>query len=370
MKKKSEDVTSVLKKLEELGKDMVEDIGMGESPKFECLLRSRSNIVYDEDAGYIKLGDKREARTFLNVGQAKKFMQTVAVASKCKKFLKENSHTSIRGLFYQLKFTLGDNVDEELFSEQSESNPLVEDLEVALDVKREDLNLNTDRKGVVAGNLVLRDRFGGAVDEIDCSKQGRSGWMIPSDVDNGMEFVSVDADYVLVVEKDALWQRLNEDKFWKKENCILISPKGQSSRGCRRLIRKLADRKLPVLCFTDCDAWGWYIYWTIKTGSMNLAYLGSDIATPEAKFIGVTMKDIIDYDFLGKLTIKTKDVDLKRAEEMLTYPWITAHKEWVEELKTVLATKKKIEQDALQGPRLSFVGEYVREKIENKKFLP
>jgi len=43
---------------------------------------------------------------------------------------------------------------------------------------------------------------------------------------------------------------------------------------------------------------------------------------------------------------------------------------WVEELKTVLKTKKKIEQDALQGPSLSFVGEYLREKIEKKKFLP
>ncbi|QLJ52925.1 MAG: DNA topoisomerase VI subunit A [Candidatus Fermentimicrarchaeum limneticum] len=370
MKKKRNDAGSTLDKLEKLGKEMLAEINHGEAPTFECLLRSRGNILFDENLGYIKLGEKMETRTFLNVGQAKKFMQTVAVASKCKKFLKEDSHTSIRGLFYQLKFTLGDNVDEELFSEQSQSNPLVEDLEVALDVKREDLNLNTDRKGVVAGNVVLMDKFGGETNEIDCSKQGRSGWMIPSDVDNGMEFVSVDADYVLVVEKDALWQRLNEDKFWKKENCVLISPKGQSSRGCRRLIRRLADKKLPVYCFTDCDAWGWYIYWAIKTGSMNLAYLGSDIATPEARFIGVTMKDIIDYDFLSKLTIKTKDVDLKRAEEMLSYPWISAHKEWVEELKTVLATKKKIEQDALQGPRLSFVGEYLREKIGKKKFLP
>jgi hypothetical protein len=172
------------------------------------------------------------------------------------------------------------------------------------------------------------------------------------------------------IEKDALWQRLNEDHFWKKENCIIITPKGQASRGCRRLIRKLADMKLPIYCFMDCDAWGWYIYWTIKTGSMNLAYLGSSIATPEAKFIGVTMKDINNYDFLKKLTIRAKDVDIKRAEEMLSYPWISAHKEWVDELKTVLETKKKLEQDALQGPRLTFVGEYVRDKIKNKDFLP
>ena len=360
----------IVHKLEGLGKSMVKNIEQSESPKFETALRSRGNVLYDENFHYIRLGDKKETRTFLNVAQARKFMQTVAVASKCKKFLKENLHTSIRGLFYQLKFTLGEEIEEELFEEQEESNPLVEDLEVALSIKREDLNLSTDRKGVVAGSMVLRDKFGGEETEIDCSKQGRSGWMIPSDVDNGMDFVSVDAEFVLVVEKDALWQRLNEDKFWKKENCILITPKGQASRGCRRLIRKLASKKLPVIVFTDCDAWGWYIYWTIKAGSMNLAYLASDIATPEAKFIGVTMKDIEDYEFLGKLTIRAKDIDIKRAEEMLSYPWISTHKEWVEELKVVLATRKKLEQDALQGPKLTFVGDYLREKLEKKKFLP
>lgn len=358
-----------VKKLEEFGKGMVAEVEKETSPTFKTTARTKSNVLFDEGLGYIRLGSKEEERTFVNVGQARKFMQTVAIANKCKKFLKEKSHTSIRGLYYQLKFSLGESLDEDMFAEQSESNPLIEDLEVALNLKREDLNLNTDRKGVVAGALVLNDRFGGEEVMIDCSKQGRSGWMIPSDVDNGMDFVSVDADYVLCVEKDAMWQRLNEDKFWKKENCILITPKGQSSRGCRRLIRKLADRKLPVYCLTDCDAWGWYIYWAIKTGSINLAYLANDIAIPEAKFVGVTMQDIKDYDFLQKLTINAKDVDIKRAEEMLGYEWISRHKDWVAELKMVLKTKKKLEQDALQGPRLSFVGDYLREKIAKKKFL-
>ena len=364
------DSADVIKKLENLGVDMLHEIDDDQTPSFTTALRSKSNVLFDEGVGCLRLGDKVEQRKFVNVGQARKFMQTVAIANKCKKFLREDAHTSIRGLFYQLKFSLGEDMDEELFSEQSESNPLIEDLEVAIDVKREDLNLNTDRKGVVAGPLILRDRFGGDETLIDCTKQGRSGWMIPSDVDNGMAIEELDADFVLVVEKDAMWQRLNEDKFWRKENCVLITPKGQASRGCRRLISRLAAKKLPVIVFTDCDAWGWYIYWAIKTGSMNLAYLATDIATPQAKFVGVTMQDIKDYDFLAKLTIKAKEVDIKRAEELLGYVWINRHPAWVEELKTVLKTKKKIEQDALQGPSLSFVGEYLREKIEKKKFLP
>ncbi|MFN6992070.1 MAG: hypothetical protein ACK4MM_05055, partial [Fervidobacterium sp.] len=342
----------VVKRLNNLGKGILREIENNNPPKIEFKSRSIDNVKYDEKNKYLVLGDKTEKRTFLSVSQAKKFMQTLAIAAKCKKFKEEDLHTSIRGLFYQLKFTLGDDIEENLFEEQAESNQLVEDIEVALNVKREDLNLSTDRKGVVAGELIIKDKFGGTTTNIDCSKMGRSGWMIPSDVDNGMEFVKCDAEWVLVVEKDALWQRLNEDQFWKKENCLLITPKGQASRGCRRLIRKLADMKLPIYCLMDCDAWGWYIYWTIKTGSINLAYINSEIATPEAKFIGVTMKDIETYPFLKKLTIRAKEVDIKRAEELLSYPWISKHADWVKELKIVLDTKKKIEQDALQGPRL------------------
>ncbi|MEM3781596.1 MAG: hypothetical protein QXT43_01360, partial [Candidatus Micrarchaeaceae archaeon] len=260
---------SAAEKLEELGNGIIYEIKSGRNPKFMTLSRVKSNIIFDKKNGYLTLGNSKEERSFVNVAQSKRFMQTIAIAAKCHKFLREGLHTTIRGLYYQLKFSLGEDVDENIFGEQSESNPLVEDLEAALEVKREDLNLNANRKGVLAGNMKVMDSFGGEEQEIDCSKQGRSGWAIPSDVDSGMRFIDVKAKYVLVVEKDALWQRLNEDGFWKKENAILITPQGQAARGTRRLVRKLADMGLPIYVFTDSDAWGWYIYWTIKTGSIN-----------------------------------------------------------------------------------------------------
>ena len=356
--------------LEKFGNDIVYDIGKEKGPKFSMTLRAKSNIYFDEKNGFLKLGGAREERSFLNIAQSKRFMQTIAITSKCHQFISENLHTSIRGLFYQLKYSLGDEIDENIFNEQSESNPLIEDIETALHLKREDLNLNANRKGVLAGNMKIIDKIGDERLEIDASKLGRSGWGIPSNVDSDMELVDVKAKYVLVVEKDALWQRLNEDGFWKKENVILISPQGQASRGTRRLIRKLADKGLPVYVFNDADAWGWYIYWTIKTGSMNLAYIGKEIATPEAKFIGVTMADLEHYEFLQKMTMKATEVDLKRTQEMLDYGWINRHKEWVEELKNVLKTKRKLEQDTLQGPRLTFVDDYIKEKIRDNIVLP
>lgn len=369
-KEKEENNIEVGKKLKGFGEHILQDINKGVNPKFSAPVRSRSNVMFDEKRGVLKLGGSQEERAFMNMSQAKKFMQTVAIAAKCDTFVRDNLHTSIRGLFYQLKLSLGEDIDENIFNEQSESNPLIEDLEVALGVKREDLNLSADRKGFLAGNMRIIDKFGEDRLEIDASKQGRGGWPIPSDVDNDIEFVDIKAKYVLVVEKDAVWQRLNEDGFWRKENAIILTPKGQASRGTRRLIKKLADNGLPIYVFNDCDAWGWYIYWTIKTGSMNLAYISDAIATPSAKFLGVTMADIEHYDFLKKMTIKANEVDIKRAQEMLTYPWINKHKEWVVELKKVISTKTKLEQDSLQAPKLTFIGDYVREKIAHKDFLP
>ena len=357
-------------KIEELGGSIVQDINTGKNPRFITQARTKSNTVFDKKAGHLRLGSSKEERNFINVAQSKRFMQTIAIAAKCHRFLDENLHTTIRGLFYQLKYTLGEDVEENIFSEQAESNPIIEDLEVALSVKREELNLNATRRGVLAGNMKVIDSFGGERTQIDCAKQGRSGWTVPSDVDSEMEFVDVKAKYVLVVEKDAVWQRLNEDGFWKKENCILLTPQGQATRGTRRLIRKFADMHIPVYVFTDSDAWGWYIYWTIKTGSINLAYIGGDVATPEARFLGVTMSDLNKYEFLKKLTINASEMDIKRAQEMLQYDWIKVHKEWVRELEIMIKSKKKLEQDALQGPRLTFIGDYIREKVKNNDFLP
>ena len=55
-------------------------------------------------------------------------------------------------------------------------------------------------------------------DEIDCSRMGSGGYGIPSIVEpEVIQFKKCDAKFVLHVEKDTVWQRFNEDKFWRKQ---------------------------------------------------------------------------------------------------------------------------------------------------------
>ncbi|NCN39577.1 MAG: DNA topoisomerase VI, partial [Candidatus Aenigmarchaeota archaeon] len=84
---------------------------------------------------------------------------------------------------------------------------------------------------------------------------------------------------------------------------------------------------------------------------------------------GLTISDIKDYK-LEKSVIRANDRDLKRAKELLEYPWFH-HKEWQQEIKLMLDKKIKAEIEALSSKGLKFLSDtYLPEKLERKEFLP
>jgi len=351
------------KKLEELGLDILKDVDKGLNPFIDIPIRGLSNVIYDEKTKTLTLGDKSAKRFLFNAAHAKKFMQTLLIATFCKELVSGDLHTSLRDMYYNLKRTLP-NSEENTFNEQIESDPIVIDLEVALDVLREQLHLNADIRGRVVGDVKIKDRG----DMVDWSKLGSGGWAIPSNVED-IEFKKVDADFILVIEKNAAFERLHEDKFWKNHKCILLTTQGQAARGTRRLIQRLNNEfKLPVYVFTDLDSYGLYIYSVIKYGSMSLAHVSDRLGTPNAKFIGLTMDDIDKFK-LQKFTIKAKEVDIKRAKEMMNYDWFKKP-EWQRLLKSLVERKIKAELESLSGRGLKFMSdEYLPTKIKNKEFL-
>ena len=359
--------TDAMENLKGLGAGVLKQIEQLKNPDIVLPIRTLSNVFFDEKQKLIKLGDKISCRTYLNVAHTRKFMQTLLVAAECKKIMNQNVSTSIRDLYYALKRTIPDT-NENTFEDQSESDPVLEDLEAALNTLREKLHLQADRKGYVAGNIIIED----AGDKIDCSRMGSSGWAIPSNTEaDTIKFASCSARFVLVIEKDAVWQRLNEDKFWKKYNCIILTGKGQPARGARRLINRLhTELKLPVYVITDADAWGYYIYSVIKQGSINLSFLSDRLGTPEAKFIGLTTQDVAKFGIAKNVTIKLNEGDKKRTKEMLNYVWFKP-KEWQQELKNMLQVGYKLELEALSSKGIRFISEkYLPQKIANKEFLP
>ncbi|MBU0763051.1 MAG: DNA topoisomerase IV subunit A [Candidatus Altiarchaeota archaeon] len=355
---------NVSSKIKDLGKKILDQIESDKVPKIHVPQRGFSNILFDEEANLLRMGDKTSSRNFMNVAHSRKFMQTMLIASKCQELVDRGKTASIRELYYQLKHTIP-GYKENTFDDQSESDPLIVDLETTLEVLREELHLKADDKGTLIGNIIIED----SGDYIDCSKLGRSGLSIPSIVEH-YKFHEVDADYCLVIETGAMFDRLVEEKYPQKNNCIMVSTKGQAARGCRRLVNRLnREKKIPIIMFTDGDPWGYYIYSVLKAGSMALAHESERLGTPKSKFVGMTMSDVVKYE-LESVTEKLKDVDAKRISELLHYPWFQ-DKQWVHELKLMESKGIRIEQQALASKSLEFVAEeYLPEKIEKKQLLP
>jgi DNA topoisomerase-6 subunit A len=359
----------ILEKIKRTGEKLIKEIDKGDNPALEIPVRGSRNVEFDEKNKKLVLGDKIAHRYLFNVGHAKKFMQTMLVASYVKKDLLENNLTAtLRDLYYAKKRTIA-GTKEETIEEQKESDLAIVDFEVSLDTFREKLHLRAEPKGRIAGDMVVTDRVRDKVDSIDLSRMGSGGWAVPSIVEQ-IEFKDVGAEYVLVAEKNALFDRLNEDEYWKKNKCMVMTTAGQAARGARRFLQRLNEELgLPVYILTDADPYGWYIYSTMKYGSMALAHESDRLGCPNAHFIGMSISDIEHYD-LRSVTIKAKDVDIKRAEEMKEYEWFKS-KPWQVEINKFLEKKIKAEIQALSSKSLQYVSNtYLPEKIANKDFLP
>jgi DNA topoisomerase-6 subunit A len=353
-------------KIEKLADAVLKTVKGGKNPFVEIPIRSLANVKFNERRRLIELGTQKQKRYFFNVSMAKKFMQTFLVSDACKELIDSGKTTSIRDLYYITKHTIGDT-KQNTFEEQDESDPVIEDLEVALDALREELHLFASRKGSMVGPITIRD----SGDTIDLRRMGSGGWAVPSIVEeNVIEFVRHEAKYILLIEKDAVWTRFNEDKYWKRERCIILQGGGQPPRGVRRLVQRLhSELKLPVYVLVDNDPWGFYIYSVMKQGSINLAYESMRMAVPDARFIGLSSFDKGTYKLPSNVAIKMDDGDVSRAKQMLAYPWFQA-KQWQEEIQEMVRSGQKYELEALSRRGISFITEeYLPKKLKDRDWL-
>ena len=356
-----------MEKLQRLASAVAEVAKKRRDPYLEVPSRSLSNSNYNRRKRLIEMGDKTNRRELFNLNQARAYMQTILVGSGCSRLIRQGKSTSIRGMYYMLKHNI-EGTKENTFEDQSESDTVIEDLEVITGAMREELHLYAEPRGNLAGPLVVID--GG--NELDASKMGAAGYPIPSIVEpDRVKFKRCDAKFILHVEKGTVWQRFNEDKFWQKHNCIVSHGAGQPARGVRRMLYRLhTEYKLPVYCLLDNDPWGYYIYSVIKQGSINLAFESMRMAIPDAKFIGLRSGDYERCGLKQDVKIKLDDKDKKRAKQIASYPWFSEKKHWQVEIKQMLTNDFKLEVEALISRDISYVTEkYVPERLRSKDWL-
>ncbi|MFQ5877721.1 MAG: DNA topoisomerase VI [Acidobacteriota bacterium] len=336
-------------------------------PRLRFPLRSLSNVKYDPKRGHFMMRGRRKERT-LTVSTVKTFAQTLRMMALSKELIAEDDIATKREAYYVSK-----NWEEARFNEQPESDAVMDDVEALFEVNREQLGFVPEEKGgEVSGRLIIIDRDSqtGRPLRIDCTKFGSGAYSIPISVERlGFE---TSARFILVIETAGMFQRLVKHNYWKTADCILISMGGVPTRACRRFIRRLADfKKIPVYVFVDGDPYGISnIYRTLKVGSGNAAHLNEYFCVPQARYLGVTPQDIIDYKLP---THPLKEVDVKRARDAIKNdPFFQHHREWVRAVEQMLKMGVRAEQQALAKWGLNYVIEtYLPEKLRHpERFLP
>lgn len=222
-----EDLTTdqVSEKIEDLVVNVVTQIVTNGS--FELLIpnRSSSNQRYIEELDRTVLGDKMSKRAFLNTSHVRKAAITTKVVELVHEVLSKGIHITKRDLFY---------TDVKLFKDQTESDAVLDDVACMVGCTRTSLHVVASDKGLVVGRIQYRE----AGDYIDCTKMGIGGKAIPPYVDKITDITS-DADFIILVEKEAAYMRLAEDRFYNKYPCIVITGKGQPDVATRLFLRKI-----------------------------------------------------------------------------------------------------------------------------------
>jgi DNA topoisomerase-6 subunit A len=360
-------MTKTLKKIEESASTIHNKITKKQKPSMYFPIRALSNVKYIPKRGFLELIGQKKSRT-LTVNTVKTFAQTLRVMSLSKELLEKDDIATKREAYYVSK-----NWDDARFEEQPESDTVIDDVEAMFEVNREQLGFIPEEKGGdVAGKLVVidKDQDTGKQLKIDCTKFGSGAYSIPISTEH-LRF-ETNAKFVLVIETAGMFQRLVKHNYWKKANCILISMGGVPTRACRRFIRRLSEvKRLPVYVFVDGDPYGiCNIYRTLKVGSGNAAHINQYFCVPNARYLGITPQDIIDYKLP---THPLKDVDIKRAKDALKNdPFIKQYKEWQKAINQLLDMGVRAEQQALAKHGLNYVIEkYLPQKLKKAdSFLP
>ena len=131
-------------------KEIKEEIESGKDPKILVPVRRLDNIVFNEKEQRIHMGEKTAVRNFLDLKKVRKFSQTLTILAKVVGLLREHASASLRDVYYMVINTI-DELGIKNFEDQSESDSIIEDLEVIFNYLREEFNVRAKEKGRLIG---------------------------------------------------------------------------------------------------------------------------------------------------------------------------------------------------------------------------
>ncbi|KAJ7187961.1 DNA topoisomerase IV alpha subunit [Mycena filopes] len=271
-------------------------------------------------------------------GSARPFAQLFRVLDLMHEAVVDGVPATKRDMYYR---------DVALFKKQKVVDNLVDDLAATFELERADLNVRATSKGLVCGSgLVIHLNSGEAVYANDTE-----GALIPVGEDIKAFTVSEDVQWILVVEKDAVFQTLCRLRLATHPSLpgrgIIITGKGYPDVATRQLVATLSEclpRRVPLLGLFDGDPYGLDILSVYKYGSRAMAHEAEKLAAARIKYLGVFASELASYGVDRDALLPITEHDEKKARTMLNRP-IPA--KWKKELSHMLHARRKAEIEVL-----------------------
>ena len=352
--------------LNKIAESIYTDFQHSRIPNLELSVRSKSNIEFQDDLNVWKYGESMTERSAKKTDGAYMLLRTMYLAEFIKQMINEGKSSTLRETYY-----ISEGWDLAKFHDQSESDKLAEDLEIITECLREDFKLRPEESGAgVLGNITLEEvTRDGNRKRFNCRDDvGDAGYTIPFNVEKDkLKILDHDADMIIAIETGGMYDRLVENRFDETNRAVLLHLKGQPARSTRRFLKRLNEESnLPVVVFTDGDPWSFRIFASVAYGAIKTAHISEYLATPAARYLGITPSDIVNYDLPSD---KLSEQDVKALEAELTDPRF-ADEWWKGEIELQLSLQKKSEQQALAKYGLDFVTDtYLPEKLTEMGIL-
>lgn len=347
----------VLEGVESIALKIAEQVLRKEGISIDIPSRASTNQIYVKEWDRIVLGGKRSTRNFLNIKESRKTAITLRVLQLVHAVLLKRIHITKRDLFY---------TDVKLFVDQADSDGVLDDVATMIGCTRSNLHVVASDKGLVVGRIQFEEDG----DFIDCTKMGVGGKAIPPYIDK-IENITSDAEFVLLVEKEAAYMRMAEDRFYNKYPCIIITAKGQPDVATRMFLARInTELKIPILGLVDSDPYGLKILSVYMSGSKNMSYDSASLTTPDIKWLGLRPSDLNKFDLPEQCRLDMTENDIKTGKEMMKEDFIMKNPEWMKELEIMVKTKKKAEIQALSSFGFQYITEeYLPRKIREGDWI-
>ncbi|KTF94443.1 hypothetical protein cypCar_00035624 [Cyprinus carpio] len=320
--RRQEDISrqDVLTRIERVIQTIVFSVSEGEAPVLRLMNRCNwASVRFHESVGLVRKADVPVTTLRCDCpSSATRFALIFKLLSVIYKLVQSDSYATKRDIYYN---------DPQLFGSQKTLDSILDDISCMLKVPRRSLHVFATSKGFISGDLCYLEEDG---TKVDCNSSS-TAVPVSSNV-NGIrsilpvyfnhqckDIVSA-AKFILIVEKDATFQRLLDDAFCTRLSpCIIITGKG-----------------IEIMC----------IY---KYGSRSLAFEAHSLTVPSVLWLGLLPSDIQRYRVPEETLIPFSQADESKINSLRTRDYISCQPAWEREIEAMQRLKQKAEIQSLSS---------------------